>query len=79
MQLYYGNLKKLWKVKGQDSYIINVTKPCKRVSVYQLEPSTPGLIAQLKGIPTTTQCSHICNYNSLTPQKKPYKQRKVLS
>jgi hypothetical protein len=45
--------------KGQDSHIINATKLSERVSVYQLESSTPGLIAQLKGIPNTKRYKYV--------------------
>jgi hypothetical protein len=42
-----------WRVKWHTSHVTNTTKPGERVSVDQLESPTPGLIARLKGIPTT--------------------------
>jgi hypothetical protein len=58
------------EVKGQDSHIINITKAGKRVSVYQLESSTPGHIAQLKGIPSTKRYKYatafVDNYKRFT-------------
>jgi len=39
--------------KAESNNVVKLTKPGKCVSVDQLESSTPGLIAQMKGIPTT--------------------------
>jgi hypothetical protein len=78
-----------WRVKGQIKLVTNATKPGKRVSVDQLESPTPGLIAQLKGIPTTImyKCVTVIvdrytrvtyNCNNPTHWKKHYRQRKTL-
>jgi GAG-pre-integrase domain len=48
-----------WRVKGQVSHINNATKPGEGVSVDQLESSMPGLIAQLKGIPTIRRYKYV--------------------
>jgi hypothetical protein len=59
-----------WRAKGQDSHIINATKPGNKVLVDQLGASTPGLIDQLKGIPTTKRYKYLTvfvdNYTEFT-------------
>jgi hypothetical protein len=53
----YGKMtRRPWRTKGHDNADETKTKPLRPgecVSVDQLESTTPGLIAQLKGIPTT--------------------------
>jgi hypothetical protein len=41
-----------WRVKGHTPHVTNATKPGERISVDYLESPIPGLLAQLKGIPT---------------------------
>jgi hypothetical protein len=51
----YGKATKIpWKLKGDTtSHIKPVNIPWECVSINQMETTTPGLIAQMKGIPTT--------------------------
>jgi hypothetical protein len=49
----YGKMsRRPWRNKSSYHPISNATKPGTFVSVDQMDSSTPGLIAQLKGIPT---------------------------
>jgi hypothetical protein len=41
-----------WRTKGSQPKLCTVTAPGQCIAVDQLDASTPGLIAQLKGIPT---------------------------
>jgi hypothetical protein len=51
----FGKATKIpWRVKGMpNSHIKPTTHPGQCVSIDQMESSTPGLVAQMKGIPTT--------------------------
>jgi hypothetical protein len=50
----YGMMtRKAWRTKGEHSTIgANVTRAGQHVSVDQIESPTPGLVGQLKGVPT---------------------------
>jgi GAG-pre-integrase domain len=51
----FGKATKIpWRVKGMpNSHTKPTTHPGQCVSIDQMESSTPGLVAQMKGIPTT--------------------------
>jgi hypothetical protein len=59
--------KEPWRTKAEPSKVktVVVTGPGDCVSVYQLESSTPGFVAQLKGIITKRRytCATVCVYH----------------
>jgi GAG-pre-integrase domain len=56
----YGRATRIpWKVKGSSNHIQPTTKPGQCVSINQMESSSPGIIAQLKGIPTIKRYKHV--------------------
>jgi hypothetical protein len=57
----YGKATKIpWKVKGEAQSHLKQTKvPGECVSIDQMESSTPGLIAQMKGIPTLLRYKYL--------------------
>ena len=52
---YGKQTKRPWRTKGPQGHIRTTTQPGQVVSVDQLESTTPGFVAQLKGL-LTTQC-----------------------
>ena len=52
---YGKQIKRPWRTKGPQGHIRTTTQPGQVVSVDQLESTTPGFVAQLKGL-LTTQC-----------------------
>ena len=56
----FGKATKVpWRVKGQTKHIQPTSTPGECVSVDQMESTCPGIIAQLKGIPTKHRYRHV--------------------
>ena len=55
---YGKQTKRPWRTKGPQGHIRTMTTPGQVVSVDQLESSTPGFVAQLKGLLTTQQYNY---------------------
>ena len=55
---YGKQTKRPWRTKGPQGHIHTTTTPGQVVSVDQLESSTPGFVAQLKGLLTTQRYNY---------------------
>ena len=55
---YGKQTKRPWRTKGPQGHIRTTTTPGQVVSVDQLESSTPGFVAQLKGLLTTQRYNY---------------------
>ena len=55
---YGKQTKRPWRTKGPQGHIRTTTQPGQVVSVDQLESTTPGFVAQLKGLLTTQRYNH---------------------